>query len=64
MGILNLGIVKNIKLPVPPLPLQTEFATFVKKVEEQKSQMQTGLEKLELNYKALMVEFFEGESEI
>ena len=61
MGILNLGIVKNIKLPVPPLPLQTEFATFVKKVEEQKSQMQTGLEKLELNYKALMVEFFEGE---
>lgn len=61
MGILNLGIVKNIKLPVPPLPLQTEFATFVKKVEEQKSQMQTGLEKLELNYKALMAEFFEGD---
>lgn len=52
---------KLLLIPIPPLKLQNEFAAFVEKVEKQKTQMQTGLEKLELNYKALMVEFFEGE---
>lgn len=49
---------KRLLIPIPPLELQNEFAAFVEKVEQQKALMQSGLEKLELNHKALMVEFF------
>lgn len=58
---MNTGVLNSVMFPYPPIKLQNEFAAFVEKVEKQKTQMQTGLEKLELNYKALMVEFFEGE---
>ncbi len=58
---LNFDSVKSVVILLPPLNLQNEFAAFVEKVEKQKTQMQTGLEKLELNYKALMAEFFEEE---
>ncbi len=44
--------------PVPPLPLQTEFASFVERVEAQKSLMLHSLSKMEMNYKALMQEYF------
>ena len=36
MPILNLGIVKNIEMPTPPLELQKQFAMFVKQVDKLK----------------------------
>ena len=60
MPILNLGIVKNIKLPIPPLPLQQQFSDFVEHVETLKSTLQKSLALLEMQYKALMQKYFEG----
>jgi type I restriction enzyme S subunit len=48
----------SLKIFLPSLSLQKDFAAFVEQVEKQKALMQQGLEKLELNYKALMQRFF------
>ena len=42
----------------PPLSLQSEFAAFVERVDQQKQTVQQSLEKLELMKKALMQEYF------
>ena len=55
---MNTGVLKSVMFPYPPLKLQNEFAAFVESVEKQNAQMQTGLEKLEQNYQALMAECF------
>ena len=49
---------KKMKIMEPPLPLQTEFAAFVERVDQQKQAVQQSLEKLELMKKALMQEYF------
>jgi Restriction endonuclease S subunits len=54
-------IVEDIKISIPPLVLQTQFADFVQQVEAQKSLLQQSLEKLELNYKSLMQKCFRGD---
>ena len=53
--------VRAVKIIVPPLELQNQFATFVECVEAQKSQMKKGLELMELEYKLLMQKCFNGE---
>ena len=58
MGILNLGIIRQMKIQVPPLSLQNQFAAFVERVDQQKQTVQQSLEKLELMKKALMQEYF------
>ena len=58
MGILNLGIIRQMKIQVPPLSLQNQFAAFVERVDKQKQTVQQSLEKLELMKKALMQEYF------
>ena len=58
MGILNLGIIRQMKIQVPPLSLQNQFAAFVERVDRQKQSVQQSLEKLELLKKALMQEYF------
>lgn len=58
MGILNLGIIRQMKIQVPPLSLQNQFAAFVERVDQQKQTVQQSLEKLELLKKALMQEYF------
>lgn len=58
MGILNLGIIRQMKIQVPPLSIQNQFAIFVERVDQQKQTVQQGLEKLELMKKALMQEYF------
>lgn len=50
--------VANLPIFLPPLPLQEEFAAFVQQVDKSKSTLQQSLEKLELNYKALMQTYF------
>ena len=61
MPILNVGIVKNIHIPVPPIELQNQFADFVKQVDKLKSQMETSLKELEDNFNSLMQKAFKGE---
>lgn len=58
MGILNLGIIRQMKIQVPPLSLQNQFAAFVERVDQQKQTVQQSLERLELMKKALMQEYF------
>ena len=58
MGILNLGIIRQMKIQVPPLSLQNQFAAFVERVDQQRQTVQQSLEKLELMKKALMQEYF------
>ena len=48
----------KMRIPLPPLPLQNEFASLVNHIEKIKSTLQQSLEKLELNYKALMQTYF------
>jgi len=49
---------KTLKIQIPPLALQNQFADFVQLVDKYKFVMQAELEKLELCYKALMQKYF------
>ena len=55
---LNLSEIRKLRLPLPSLSLQNQFAAFVERVDQQKQTVQQGLEKLELMKKALMQEYF------
>ena len=48
----------SLKIPVPPIALQNQFAAFAERVDQQKQTVQQSLEKLELMKKALMQEYF------
>lgn len=52
------SIVENIKIPIPPIDLQNEFAKFVAKNDKSKFEIKQNLEKLELLKKALMQKYF------
>ena len=55
---LNFNAINSLRLMVPPLALQNQFAAFVERVDQQKQTVQQSLEKLELMKKALMQEYF------
>ncbi len=57
---ISMGKLKEIKINLPPLTLQNQFADFVEQVEQQKDTMQKSLDKLEQNYKSLMQKCFAG----
>ena len=48
----------SIMIPLPPVDVQNQFATFAERVDKQKQTVQQSLEKLELMKKALMQEYF------
>ncbi len=52
---------KQLKLPVPPLELQTQFAQIVEKIEALKAQYQQSLQELENLYGSLSQKAFKGE---
>lgn len=52
------SIVSSIKIPVPPLPLQEQFAEYVKKTDLAKSAVKKSLEKAETLKSALMQKYF------
>ena len=54
----NIGKCNNLKVLLPPLEPQNQFAAFVERVNQQKQTVQQSLEKLELMKKALMQEYF------
>lgn len=55
---LNLTIVKQFPVMVPPIDLQNEFASFVEKVEEQKNILQQTIEELQTLYDSLAQQYF------
>ena len=50
---------KAISIPLPPVELQDQFATFIEQIEKARSSISHGLEKLETLKKALMQIYFE-----
>ena len=58
---INAQELQDIAILIPPLALQTQFATFVERVEAQKVRLRKGLGLMEMGYKALMQKCFEGE---
>lgn len=50
--------IAGFSMPLPPLSLQNDFATFVERVSQQKQTIQQSLDKLKLMKKALMQEYF------
>ena len=55
---LNLSEIRKLRLPLPSLSLQNQFAAFVERIDQQKQTVQQSLEKLELMKKALMQKYF------
>lgn len=58
---LNTGIMKNFKIILPPIALQTQFAQIVEKTEALKTQYQQSLQELENLYGSLSQKAFRGE---
>lgn len=55
---LNLGMIKNFVIPLAGKELQNQFADFVEKVEQNKSNIKNSLDKLITLKKALMQKYF------
>ena len=55
---LNQQILSNLDIPVPPIELQNDFATFVQQIDKSKFAVQKSLEKTEILYKSLMQTYF------
>jgi type I restriction enzyme, S subunit len=61
MDIINVGIVKELAIPKPPLELQTQFAQIAEKIEALKVQYQQSLKELENLYGSLNQRAFKEE---
>ena len=59
MPILNLGIVRKIKIPMPPLKLQKEYESFINHVDKLKVEVQKSLDETQVLFDSLMQEYFE-----
>lgn len=58
---INLKILSEQKVIVPPIELQNKFAEIVENIERQKKLLQQSLTQLETNFNALMQKAFKGE---
>ncbi|GAA0122292.1 restriction endonuclease subunit S [Clostridium faecium] len=58
---INLKILGGLKVIVPPIELQNQFADFVKQVDKLKFEMEKSLKELEDNFNSLMQKAFNGE---
>lgn len=61
MDIINASIVKELKIPVPPITLQNQFMVKVDKVDKLKKNYESSLKELENMYGALSQKVFKGE---
>lgn len=61
---INQQILEGLKIPVPPIELQTQFAQIVEKTEALKTQYQQSLQELENLYGSLSQKAFSGELSI
>ena len=55
---LSLEQCRNLEIPLPPIELQQQFATFVEEVDKSKSAIQKSLDELEILKKSLMQKYF------
>ena len=55
---IRVRLLEQLTIPVPPIDIQTQFATFVKQTDKSKFEIKNSLEKLELLKKALMQKYF------
>ena len=58
MNVVNAGMLKEVKLIMPPMKLQQQFAAFVAQVDKSKLAVQKGLQELETLKKSLMQQYF------
>jgi len=58
---INLEILRNLEVPVPPLPLQRKFAAIVESIEHQKTAQRAHLTALDALFAALQHRAFRGE---
>lgn len=58
---INAQELKSIKIPIPPVELQNQFADFVEQVDKLKFEMEKSLKELEDNFNSLMQKAFKGE---
>jgi len=58
---INLDILRNLKVPCPPIELQSQFTKIVEKTESLKTQYQQSLQELENLYGSLSQKAFRGE---
>ena len=58
MDILNLGIVRKLRLPLPPLKFQNDFNVFIKQIDKSKVEVQRSLEKTQMLFDSLMQQYF------
>lgn len=55
---LTIAKINTIVIPLPPITIQNHYTEFVESVEQVKLIIQKSLEKMEMNYKALMQKYF------
>ena len=55
---LSLNSLRALQIPLPPLPLQQQFAAFVSQAEAQKQTLKQAQDKLQLQYDAMMQNYF------
>ena len=58
MDIVNVGIMKQIEFPLPPLPLQQKFATLVEQVEQLRNKQKESEKQLDNLFQSLMQRYF------
>jgi len=61
MSGLNMGIIKALPLPLPPLPLQSRYAGIVDAIDQQKTFHRTHLAELDTLFASLQSRAFRGE---
>ena len=63
IGVPDLGLdeIKNFKIPLPPLPLQNDFAKKVEAIEDTTKQIESSLHKMEKLYDSLLQKAFTGD---
>lgn len=58
---INIPVLSNLKIPLPPLPLQQEFAARVEEIEAEKARQAESKKKLDELFNSLMQRAFTGE---
>lgn len=58
---INLKILRELSIPLPPIDLQSQFASIIERIEQQKQQAQAELEQSEALFQSLMQRAFKGD---
>jgi type I restriction enzyme S subunit len=61
MSGLNLTIIKNLKIKLPPLNMQNKFASILQKIEKQQEAMKVSSKKMDENFNSILQRAFKGE---